>query len=206
MSQSEPQDSFAKRMALNFVSGGLGAILTFVLGLITLQHAPASVKDAVSKTTRWVPLEQLEEVNTKLKAAQDEIELLKAPTVNPPPPKVIDTCAGDAKDILWGDTARELGFAGHTDQEYVLRCPADGAAVGTIYGTKTYIMESPISVAGLHAAAIKSAKDGGVVKIVMDGGREHLRGSVQNGVQSLPWNDWHPSNYHFVSCATGKPL
>lgn len=69
-----------------------------------------------------------------------------------------------------------------------VRCPADCANGGTVWGTMLYTDDSAICVAALHAGLLSVS--GGIVTLEYVTGQEGYIGSTRNGITTSEWGSW----------------
>lgn len=89
-------------------------------------------------------------------------------------------------DIDW--TTNALRTPAEFTEPVTVLCPAGGNTSDFIWGTDTYISDSAICVAAVHAGVI--TLDGGAVTVTRAPGRDTFESTLQNGVQSIGWTAW----------------
>ncbi|MCB1950714.1 MAG: TIR domain-containing protein [Zoogloeaceae bacterium] len=65
---------------------------------------------------------------------------------------------------------------------YTCRCSAEAVGAGTVWGTDAYTGDSNLCSAAAHAGAVQ--RDGGVITVYREAGRDLYVGSARNGVTS----------------------
>ena len=65
---------------------------------------------------------------------------------------------------------------------YTCRCSAEAVGAGTVWGTDVYTGDSGLCSAAAHAGAVR--RDGGVITVYREAGRDLYIGSARNGVTS----------------------
>ena len=65
---------------------------------------------------------------------------------------------------------------------YTCRCSAEAVGAGTVWGTDAYTGDSNLCSAAAHAGAVR--RDGGVLTVYREAGRDLYVGSARNGVTS----------------------
>lgn len=89
-------------------------------------------------------------------------------------------------DIDW--TTNALRMPPDFNEPVTVLCPAGGNTSDFIWGTGTYISDSAICVAAVHAGVI--TLDGGAVTVTRAPGQDTFEASRQHEVQSLGWSVW----------------
>ena len=69
-------------------------------------------------------------------------------------------------------------------------CPAGGTATGGVGGTDTYISDSSICLAAVHAGVITLA-GGGAITVTKAKGIEVYEATTRNGIASQAWSAWN---------------
>ena len=91
-------------------------------------------------------------------------------------------------EIAWSTTA--IGIPRDYNQPVTVICPRGGTTeAGLVWGTDTYIAESPICLTAVHAGVI-TLDGGGPVVVTKAPGQETFTASLRNGVDSRSWSAW----------------
>ncbi len=93
----------------------------------------------------------------------------------------------DAAAIAWTTTAMRI------PQDFLepvtVVCPAGGTAAGVVWGNDTYISDSSICLAAVHAGVITLA-EGGAVTVTKAKGVQTYEATLRNGITSQAWSAW----------------
>lgn len=111
-------------------------------------------------------------------------QIAASPPAGPDAPAVLPTAAPPqappAADA--GPCPQRLSVNPAIETPFACRCSAEAAREGTVWGTDRYTDDSALCAAAVHAGAI--GRDGGVVTVLREAGRDIYAGTARHGITS----------------------